>query len=71
MLGMCRSSAKTNVFGSAVARIIRSAAARGALASLDRRMYDSSALIARCCSMVQEDALVVSGSGESSMFGCR
>lgn len=51
MFGICSSSAKTKVLGSAVARVTKSAAARGDFASLDNKMYDSSALIARCCSM--------------------
>ena len=56
MFGVWSSSAKTYVLGADVAWVTRSAAARGELADLERRMYGSRALRAFCCvcSMVTE-----------------
>lgn len=49
MFGVSRSSMKRKVFGAEVACFTRSAAARGELADLERRMNGSRALSAFCC----------------------
>ena len=49
MLGVWSSSAKTKVLGAEVAWVTKSAAARGELADLERRMKGSRAFKAFCC----------------------
>lgn len=49
MLGVWRSSAKTYVLGAEMALLMRSAAERGEVADLERRIKDSRALRAFCC----------------------
>lgn len=48
MLGVWSNSAKTKVFGAEVAWFMRSIAARGEVADLERRMYGSRAFRAFC-----------------------
>jgi len=52
MLGVCKSSAKTYVFGAEVAWVTRSAAARGEFADLESARKGSKALRARVVSMI-------------------
>jgi hypothetical protein len=65
MLGVCKSSAKTYVFGAEVAWVTRSAAARGEFAVLESARKGSKALRARVVSMIpvvlSEDIGRVSG----------
>jgi hypothetical protein len=53
MFGVCRSSANTYVWGEDVAWLMRSAAARGDVADLERRMNGSRAFIALSCSILE------------------
>ena len=52
ILGVCKSSAKTYVFGAEVAWVTRSAAARGEFADLESARKGSKALRARVDSMM-------------------
>ena len=49
MFGVCKSSAKMYAFGAEVARVTKSAAARGDVADLERSTYCSKAFKAFCC----------------------
>ena len=61
MLGVWSSSAKTKVFGAEVAWVMRSIAARGEVADLERRMYGSRAFSAFCCvgSMIEVVVMLI------------
>lgn len=52
IFGVCSNSAKTYVFGAEVACVMRSAAARGEFALLERARKGSRALRARVCSIL-------------------
>ena len=63
MLGVWSSSAKRKVFGAEVAWFMRSIAARGEVADLERRMYGSRAFKGFCCvgSMIQLVGMLILG----------